>query len=204
MRRGRPCCWQYGYEPAGGGSRAASELPGERRSPGARGLAQAVRRQSETLRPLAHSHIASSTAALAASKLPSRLHDPTPHTFVETALLSKYVIVASAGSAWRELDSRSGLAFGPSPSGLHRARSKRETQLPSKGGHPSAWGTPRLAPHSGLGHKTTFPGQFGGSARPSARWLIAMPPAVRPPSPHPSSHHVCMTPSPTPLSRPPS
>ena len=122
-----------------------------------------VRRQPEALRPLAHSHIAGGRTALAASELPSRLCDPTPHTFVETALLtlSKCVVVATAGSAWRELDSRSGLAFGPSPSGLHRTRSKRETQLPSKGGHPSAWGTPRLAPHSGLGHKTAFPRQFG-------------------------------------------
>ena len=47
---------------------------------------RAVRRQPEALRPLAHSHIAGSTAALAASKLPSRLHDPTPRTFVEIEL----------------------------------------------------------------------------------------------------------------------
>ena len=157
-------------------------------------------------RPSARWLIAISPAARPPSPHPtlqSRLHDPIPRTFVEIALLTlnKYVIVASAGSAWRELDSRSGLAFGPSHSGLHRARSKRETQLPSKGGPPSARGTPRLAPHSRLADETTFPGQFGGSPRPSARWLIAISPAARPSSPHPSCHHVCMTPPLTLLSR---
>ena len=58
------------------------------------GVPRAVRRHSEALRPLAPSRIAGNMSALAASKLPSRLHDPTPQTFVETALLtlSRYVV----------------------------------------------------------------------------------------------------------------
>ena len=113
-------------------------------------------------------------------------------------------VVATAGSAWREWDSGSGREAGPSLSGHHRASSKRETQPPSKGAPPSPRGTPRLTPHSGLGPGTAFPGQFGGTPRPSARWLLVASPAICPPSPHPSSHRVCMTPPLKLLSRPPS